>query len=124
MKKFHYSSYWHTWSRNLAQENGIFVELDLTPVNGFDRGNVAEIRQQTIRSHSTRREKRDIDTDELPVDVVLKMHKYIDDGELVNRLLTFDYMSELTVEQIESKMRGGGVPFYILKGMPKFEPSA
>lgn len=117
MKKFVYCSYWHTWSRNLSRDyknNLCFIELNLTPVNGFFSNRLDTVKLEVIRSHGTVNED-DIHTDELPVKVIAEMKKYLGE-ELTNRLLNHDYLSEVTVEQIKnSKSNGGGVPFENIK---------
>lgn len=117
MKKFSYCAYWRTWSRILHVENGSYVELNLTPINGFTSRTLDEVKLEVIRNHSTSRSAKDIETDELPEEVIDYMEDNLPIG-LTQRLLNFDYLSEVSVEDVRfanSKSNGGGVPFDVIK---------
>lgn len=111
---FHCSSYWGKWSRVLKVENGTFCELNLTPINGFFRGKIDEVRLEVIRIHFTMRDKDDINCEILPDNVLIDMKQHLDHN-LVERLLNYDYLAEIGMTLDEMyKLRlsnGGGVPF-------------
>lgn len=116
--KFKYNSYWGTWNRCFGLDNGNnFIELNLTPVNGFRHGKIDEIRGEVFRAHGTYPDRKDIETDELPAEVVAEMKQFLGD-ELVEKLLNHDYLAEITVEDIiaaREKSNGGGVPLQAIK---------
>lgn len=74
-KRFRFSSYWRTWSLVLTDRckakpgYGPTVEIDLSPVNGWDCGatcNSDATRAINLRRHCTEIDARDIMTDVLP----------------------------------------------------------
>jgi hypothetical protein len=106
---FRWNSYWGNWSRVLFSGDW-FVEISLTPVRDWE-----EIGQEKIRVHGTLPGKKDRTVNTLPEAILLEMKKNLS-AEVVDRLTTYDYMSELPpVKELLSKMRGGGVPFAELK---------
>ena len=110
---FHKSYYWGTWSRILKIEDFNICELNITPINGFHQGRIDEVRLEAIRIHGTARDKKDITCEKLPDDVLNELKKHLD-HDLVERLLTHDYLAEigLTLKEM-SQLRlsnGGGVP--------------
>jgi hypothetical protein len=82
--RFRYSSYWGTWSLVLTTRHlvgsdgkgrpglGRTVEIDLSPVNGWDRADaahLAKVRDLNVRVHCTSPSPRDRLERELPVEV-------------------------------------------------------
>lgn len=117
MKKFRLCSYWGTWNRILTVSRVGIVELDLTPVNwGNSSGKWANTKLEVLRVHGTST-KDDKEYDELPAQVREIMVRHY--GEtLTERMLTFDYLAEVSPEQIRSaldKSNGGGVPLFAIK---------
>lgn len=125
---FHYSDYWHTWSRVLRFEDWSVVEVNLTPINSDWQKDVEPIR---IRKHGTMDERRDwlwqerskrmtVDfvyrdglylSDSLPISVISAMEKAIG-LPLVQRLLKEDFYSKIDWNKYRSANElGGGVPF-------------
>jgi hypothetical protein len=90
---YHYSAYWRVWSRVLKVEGFRITEISLTPINGWERGDLNEIREQQVRCHSTARGKGDIETDTLPWAIVWEMVRHLGEGT-TERLLTHDYLGE------------------------------
>lgn len=119
--RIHRCSYWGTYSRvlSLPDENarGSFIELDLTPINGFGGDDNdeyikgiwrREISSIQIRAHGTMRDKRDEDMKELPPHVFAKMVLHLGE-ELVNRLLSEDFMSQIDLDKLHVYDDHGGV---------------
>lgn len=102
---FHYSSYWHTWSRVLSTSHprGPFVEVNLTPINRDWENHVAPVR---IRFHGTPPSDRDIVNDALPPEVRASMVHHLGE-ELTDRLLTEDFLSQINVELYDQFNNGG-----------------
>ena len=107
--KFHYSAYWMAWSRVLGEINGKFIEISLTPVNN----NWDIVRQEKIRVHFTSRSAADKSANLLPVDVFNYMKQNLD-VTLINRLMNFDYMSNINWD-LQRKHCNGGTPFNLCK---------
>lgn len=111
MAKFHYSSYWHTWSRRLAESNkplfcGI-VEVNLGPIPGcFSSTWDYDVKPIRIRAHGTSSSRGDIDTDVLPESVKEAMVKNLG-PELTERLLTYDFLPEIDWEKYNRLCNGG-----------------
>lgn len=115
---YHYSNYWHTWSRILYKGPKGTIELNLTPVNGFGSkpDQIDTVRLEVIRLHGTAVDVKDKVTDELPRDVESVMLKCLEVG-LINRLWTFDYMSTMTPEDVLESQRytnGCGAPYALI----------
>ena len=109
---FHYSSYWGTWSRVLSTSdpNGPFVEVNLTPTNGWNRGysfedDVSRIR---IRFHGTVRDRNDKVVPVLPDYVKEGMIKHLG-AELTERLLTEDFYSQIDYVLYRKHCNGGAL---------------
>ena len=107
--KYHYSSYWHSWSRVLSDnhDHGPFVEVNLTP-HGI-RGSAADWRrvaQIIIRVHGTTRDPNDQETDRLPREIVFLMLDHLGMG-LLARLLNEDFLSEIDWSLYEKHNNGG-----------------
>ena len=115
--KFVYSNYWRTWERVLCVFDRVkYVKLDITPINGWGGHHVSHVTLETVRVASGP-DKKDIVADELPADVLADLHK-VYPKEFVDRLLGYNYMSEVSLEDIEAahkKSNGGGVPFEAIK---------
>lgn len=84
-----YCYYWKTYSRLLAKEEGISVEINLTPIGG----NWNEVTEEIIRIHFTNRSPKDKIMGEkfIPEDVVKNIKGNIG-GFLADKLITFDYL--------------------------------
>lgn len=119
MAKFHKSHYWGSWSRVLSE--GVpqgkmsewFVELDLTPIPSCFSSTWKDIEKVNIRSHCTMRDKRDIETDELPAEVRQAMVDKLGE-QLTELLLTEDYLPQIDWE-LYNKFNNGGAPFERIK---------
>lgn len=85
-----YNSHWRTWSRILSAKDGEFVELNLTHINGhWDK-----VKAETIRRHSTPRSPNDVVQEQLPV-IARQALVTMVGAEFANKLLTYDYLSEV-----------------------------
>lgn len=127
--KFIYSSYWGAWSRVLKNPgekiivpqhgidtidhlavliNGSFIEVDLTPVNGFRKPNqnIECVRAINIRCHGTARNRKDKETKELPPEVLAAMENEFG-KELCERLLTEDFLSQIDWRKYTHCNNGG-----------------
>jgi hypothetical protein len=116
MTLFHYSGYWRTWSRLLlSQFDNQYVELNLTPVNPtYDRSWEEQVRTETIRRHRTPHDvHRDKITDKLPEEVLAEMHKRLG-KDFVQKLLTYDYISNIDW-QVYTRVANGGAPYSAVK---------
>lgn len=84
-----YCYYWKTYSRLLVKEEGISVEINLTPING----NWNEVTEEIIRIHFTNRSPKDkiIGEKFIPEHVVKNIKGNIG-GFLADKLITFDYL--------------------------------
>lgn len=124
--KFHFSNYWGHWSRTLVSPNirpelmnngsvGFeYIELNLTAING-ERGDwETEVEPIVFRSHCTIPNYKDKDTEELPADVLDMMKAKLGE-ELTETLLNDDFLSEIDLNKLRSKMTGGGVCFEDIK---------
>jgi hypothetical protein len=113
-KKYHYSSYWGTWSRRLSSDHkhGPYVEVNLTPINDCNYASrwEDEVEPIIIRTHCTPSSGRDIDTNILPLRIGEDMVKFLG-VELTKMLLDHDFLSEIDDELLRTRMQGGGVPF-------------
>jgi len=114
MAKYHYSSYWGTWSRRLSSdhESGPYVEVNLTPIKDANYASRwdDEVIPIIIRTHCTASTPRDIDTNILPLAVGEDMVKFLG-VELTKKLLDYDFLADIDPELLRTKMTGGGVPF-------------
>lgn len=107
---FHYSSYWHNWSRVLStnHEHGPFVEVNLTPIGGRTgwSSEIDRIRGVNIRFHGTARDNKDIITDILPDEVYDEMMIHLGE-DLTRRLLTEDFLPQIDYELYRKYSNGG-----------------
>ncbi len=124
---FHYSDYWHTWSRRLftnlnpSNKRWIgFVDLNLTPIASCHSSSWDQVSMEIIRAHGTTSHDGDKDTDILPKAIVYQMQENLD-SYICDKLLDFDYLNTktgVTVEEIlkaQSQSNGGGVPLIFIK---------
>lgn len=115
--KFIYSDYWRTWERVLCVfDRTKYVKLDITPINGWGGCHVSRVTLETIRAASGP-DKKDIVADELPIEVLQDLY-LVYPFEFVDRLLGYNYMAEVSLDDIEAAMKksnGGGVPFEAIK---------
>lgn len=82
MPQYHFCDYWKSWSRILSEsDDGTITELDLTPTSG---GSWEEISHRKTRSHRTARGKRDILTDNLPLEVFDRMVSHLGFQKAIN----------------------------------------
>lgn len=85
-----YNHYWKTYSRLLGKENGISIELNLTPVNnsGWSR-----VEDETIRVHLTERDPKDkvMHNKFVPEEVVKVIKSHIG-PYMADKLITTDYL--------------------------------
>jgi hypothetical protein len=110
---FHYSKYWGTWSRVLQSEDGWYLEVNLTPINGRYDNSSQELWNEWVapiilRRHCTAPQWGEL-KDKLPPMVVTAMIMNVG-AELTRRLITADLLSELDLSVVRAKMRGGGIP--------------
>lgn len=108
MSKFHYSSYWGTWSRVLGNRPDYTfytVELDLTPING-DSGNWARVRDIWVRAHCTSRDKKDQETSRLPVEIWSLLGNRVG-GDVRHMLVTHDFIPLIDWARFDERCNGG-----------------
>lgn len=80
--RFSYSSYWGTWSLLLTDRcratpgSGPSVEISLEPVNGWERGDVADTLSVRVRRHGTARRPRDVVAASLPEEREARMREH------------------------------------------------
>ena len=71
--KYHYCSYWGTWSRRLSSDHpyGPIVEVNLTPIRdcSYDKRWDDEVKPIVIRTHCTASSGGDRNTNVLPFEV-------------------------------------------------------
>ena len=97
-----YNHHWRSWNRVLEAKDGVFVEINLTHVNG----NWESVKNEVIRQHRTMRSFKDILQEFLPH----TMRKILEDKvgvELANRLLTYDYLPEIDWAKYREIANGG-----------------
>ena len=115
--RFHYSAYWDSWSLTLVSPHihpelmttdNEYVELNLTPVNGEKGDWDLDIEPIVFRSHHTYPDRRDMDVEELPANVLNLMKEKLG-KELTEMLLNYNFLAEIDLNKLRSKMSGGGV---------------
>jgi hypothetical protein len=112
---FHFSSYWHTWSRVLSQEDGVTVELNLTPVNPqWDRSWKEMVETTWIRRHRTAPGEGDQLVDYLPGEVMKQVRKHLTE-EFAAWLIRTDFLPLIDWEKYEQHNNGGAPLHKILK---------
>ena len=109
--KYHYSSYWGSWSRVLSEEGMEFVEVNLTPVRGYGWDDVWPA---TIRRHGTMRKVRDIETDKLPHDIMQDIKDALGSARL-HYLLNEDFLPQIDWALYRLHCNGGARFENILK---------
>ena len=119
---YHYCSYWRTWSRVLMVQGGLFVELNLTPIPCCHSSTWEhDVKPEVIRVHFTQRSRGDFSTNRVPVAIIAQMEENLGEA-LTNRLLTHDYLSAVTFDQMRTADRlntvGGGTPLAKIKEVP------
>ena len=122
-KVFHYSAYWHTWSRILAyarigQEIREVIEVNLTPVPGINVNWKMDVAPIVVRVTSV---DSFYDQDKfekvLPYDVKKEMVRYLG-PELTNRLCYENFMNQIDVGLLRAfdHERHGKALYTILRG--------
>ena len=108
MARFVYSSYWRTWSRLLLNDfdTNKCVELNLTPVGASGWPRVAT---ENIRRHMTKRLANDKIVWVLPKEVEQACREHLGD-KLFDKMLTYDYLSEIDWKAYD-EASNGGAPF-------------
>lgn len=114
-----FNAYWRTYSRVLTFTDGPGacrqVEVNLTPIpccySSSWENDVAPIR---IRAHCTARHEGDLGMKEPPPEVLAEMKAHLGD-DLVHRLLTEDFLSQIDWDKYESVRNGGANLQDILK---------
>lgn len=107
--RFHYCSYWRTWSRVLSTNHpqGPYVEVNLTPIPNCHEStwqdDVAPVR---IRAHGTDRKPGDKDTHTLPPMIKRQMMRALG-PDLVDRLLSEDFLSQIDWRKYRKFNNGG-----------------
>ena len=115
-----YCGYWHNYSRILTHScvecGGMQVEVNLTPIpcchSSSWATDVAPIR---IRAHCTARGSGDLGMTILPEKIRAEMVKNLG-AELVERLLTEDFLSLIDWDKYRAVNNGGANLGDILKG--------
>ena len=107
--KYVYSSYWRRWSRVLDQEGMWITEVDLTGINN----NWDSVRPINIRKHCTARNHSDIFANELPIEVVQEMRKYLG-VDLTESLMNEDFLSQIDWDKHKEHCNGGA-PLYLIR---------
>ena len=81
--KYHYCSYWHTWSLVLKADGWDVWELDMVPTNWAHGAHADWARTEAgeVRRHCTPIAAGDRFTDELPAEVQAAMRKYMEQAE-------------------------------------------
>ena len=120
MTKYHYSAYWHTWSRVLSEDTSrgysIYVEVDLTPINDTKEG-WQRVSFSNIRKHVTPRQPRDIDTNVIPSQIVKRMARHLP-ANIIKQLLFEDILPCIDwVLYLEHS--NGGCPLYKCTNLEK-----
>lgn len=112
---FHYSAYWQTWSRVLSENDGVIVELNLTPANPqWDRSWKEQVETTWIRRHRTPLGDKDQLVSQLPDEVMEQMRKHLTES-LVIWLLRTEFLPLIDWEKFEEHNNGGAPLHKILK---------
>lgn len=118
---FHHSSYWGTWSRVLLHPGsmvegrvyGSYLEVNLTPVNGRYDDSTRKLWEESVAPIILRRHGTAVGVgemkDRIPPMVVTAMIMNVG-ADLTRRLITADLLSEIDMDALSRKMRGGGIP--------------
>ena len=97
-----YNAHWRAWSRVLSEKGGVYVELNLTHINGqWDK-----VKDETIREHCTPRAPKDLEQENLPIAVKQGMVDVLGQ-QFVDRLLTYDYLAEVEWAKYKNVCMGG-----------------
>lgn len=115
VRRYHFSSYWRTWSRVLLVKHREFqtVELNLTPINGNWSQDVLPV---IIRVHSTQPSPRDLSTPRLPIDVWKLLGERLG-RDFRHHLCTTDFVPMIDWSKQELN-RGGGCPIALIAKVP------
>ena len=118
VNQFHYSIYWHRWSRVLWTDGDNFIELNLTPIPNSVK-TWEDVKKEMIRYHAATPALSDTLTDRLPTSIVKGMVDNLG-IDLTIKLQNYDYLTEIAVKQIgvqsRADQRGGGLPVFMLRG--------
>lgn len=106
MARFHFCSYWQTWSRVLSAKGGWYVEVDLTPINAYRTDSWEKVAQTNIRRHCTPRQRGDIETDHLPSGARASMVERLGEAKTAE-LLDRDFLPEIDWSKYEAACNGG-----------------
>lgn len=114
MNECYLLDYWRIWERFVGEQNGIYVVVQLTPINGWHSPrDVVKVTSETLLA----REYVEKERGPFPEVEYKEMVKHLGAG-FADKLLNFDYLSEVTPEQVKGAMyrsSGGGVPFQFVK---------
>ena len=114
--KFVYSSYWGVWSRLVAVAGMHYVEVNMTPVNGWGSGDVERCKSVIVRCHCTARDWSDLEVDTLPDDVWAACNEHL--GPEVTAFIASADFIELVDWTRYNQLCNGGASFYrIAKGV-------
>lgn len=118
---FYLLGYWNIWERYLGKFGSLHAYVKMTPVNGFRNTGIVgadEFAAKTVVLECMIvRDYPPKSTGPLPDDIIKLMDTHLG-VKLATRLREFDYMSEVTAEEIKAAMaksNGGGVPFSFVK---------
>lgn len=116
--RYTYSSYWQTWSRLVAECDGKYVEVNLSPLNGWSsKAGLDDVQRVKVRCHCTPKTPNDIVTDELPPYLLEEMREHLGE-DLTQFMLTADFVNLVDWKSYR-KVNNGGASFYrIAKGVP------
>jgi hypothetical protein len=122
MARYHYCSYWGTWSRRLIDNldlslcdkaswlPGPIVEVNLTPIGDCRYSQQSawdeEVAPVIVRSHCTASSGRDEDVDELPQEVIDNITHFLG-VDFMKRLLADDFMSQIDEKKLSKHPVGG-----------------
>lgn len=106
---FVFNAHWRSWNRIISYDPSTkeFIELGLTHVNG----NWDHVVAETIRRHRVPLKKGDFMAEVLPA-AVRSAADYRLGAHVVNRLISYDYLSNIDFGKFDQLEKGhGGVPF-------------
>lgn len=103
---FRYCAYWRTWSRVIEFAKYRIVEVNLTPMpNVFGSTWEKDVAPIVIRKHLTLNRDDKVYAN-LPADIIRQMLENLGD-EIVNRLLTEDFLPRIDWQKYERVCNGG-----------------
>tara|TARA_Y100000310_G_C20505540_1_gene726229 strand:+ start:454 stop:885 length:432 start_codon:yes stop_codon:yes gene_type:complete len=106
---YSYSKYWKTWSRVLKFDGSTSVEVNLTPINSSwpDADWDEEVRPIIIRYHASTSPAQGFKVvEELPTEIKEMMVEKLGE-ELVQRLLTEDFLPQIDWDKYGVNCNGG-----------------